>query len=114
MIKAEIFHNEIGNIIGFSVNSHGDETVCAAVSMLVINTINSIEALTEDDFNCEFNEDASDEGCIEFMLSSPDCQSEGVRILLNSLAIGLQSVYDLDPREITIAQSAPPQQSEEA
>jgi uncharacterized protein YsxB (DUF464 family) len=114
MINAEIFHNEAGSIIGFTVNSHGEETVCAAVSMLVINTINSIERLTDDDFSCEFNEDASDEGFIKFMLSDTGCQSEGARILLNSLAIGLESARELDPSEMVVANATAPQRSEEA
>ena len=43
MILAEIFRDESGGITGFTVQNHGESIVCAAVSMLVLNTVNSLD-----------------------------------------------------------------------
>ena len=56
MIDVEIFQTSSGKYTGFRMNGHaeyaeyGQDIVCAAVSALVINTINSIEQYTEDSF----------------------------------------------------------------
>lgn len=50
----------------------GNDIVCAAVSVLAQNLVNSIEALTEDDIQCHFRdghmeiyfEDLSEQGCL--------------------------------------------------
>ena len=66
----------------------GQDIVCAAVSALVINTINSIEALTEDTF-----EDAvhQEKDVVSFQITSKPV-SEKAELLLDSLVLGLQSV----------------------
>ena len=99
MINAEIIRGKSGNVTGFKVENHGESIVCAAVSMLVLNTVNSIEALTEDDFNCEYNEEG---GYIKFALSSPDSHTAGVKILLDAMVLGLESTLEQYPNEISI------------
>ena len=57
MTKITVYKNKTGDITGFRCEDHagfaraGRDIVCAAISALVFNTINSIEQLTEDDFS---------------------------------------------------------------
>ncbi|MCL2840163.1 MAG: ribosomal-processing cysteine protease Prp [Defluviitaleaceae bacterium] len=99
MISAAITRNENGNVVGFTVENHGDSIVCAAVSMLVLNTVNSIEALTEEDFHCDYKGDG---GFLKFTLSNPNVQTEGVKILLDALVLGLYSTQDAYPDELKV------------
>ncbi len=70
-------------------SDHGTDIVCASASMLVINTINSIENLTEDKFTVEEEEES---GYIDFRFESTP--SEGSVLLLDSLMIGLNSIVE--------------------
>ena len=63
----------------------GFDIVCAAVSALVINAVNSLEAFTGDTFEVECRD-----GYVR--LSFPDPLSEEARLLLDSLMLGLSSV----------------------
>ncbi len=65
--------------------AHGNDIVCAAVSVLMINTLNSIETFTEDDF-----EGGQDDGYLEFRLAQP--VSDRAQLLLDSLVLGLQEI----------------------
>ena len=55
MIHVVIYQNEKEECTGFQTEGHaeyadpGQDIVCAAASILVINTINAIEEFTEDD-----------------------------------------------------------------
>jgi|GEM_PF-247354 len=87
----KIFRNENGNIYGFVVQNHTDSFVCAGLSVLTLNTINSIEALTDVDFVNDINEDAA---CIEFYLPyvREGNFSKDVDLLLNSFALGIKGM----------------------
>ena len=98
MIAAEINKNASGVIYGFSVRNHGKSIVCAAVSMLVLNTVNSIEAFTDDDFNCEYDEEG---GYLKFAFAS-ELVSESAAVLLKALDLGLASTKENYPKEISI------------
>lgn len=93
MIKVTIYKDTDNLITGFKVLGHanyakkGSDIVCAAVSALVINTINSIEQFTSDTFDLKQDED---KGLIEFHLVRPI--SNNGTLLLNSLAFGLQGI----------------------
>lgn len=95
MIKVTVFKNADNLITGFKMLGHADyaekgsDIVCAAVSALVINTINSIEHFTSDTF--DINQD-EDKGFIEFHMVSP-VSSYG-NLLLNSLAFGLEGIAE--------------------
>ena len=65
----------------------GKDIVCAAVSTLMINTLNSIESFTEDDF-----EGGEDDGFLEFMLEGRI--SDESKLLMKSLVLGLTSVQE--------------------
>ena len=45
MIQAVFFKNK-KNITGFEIKNHGTDIVCSAVSILSLNTVNSLEAFT--------------------------------------------------------------------
>ena len=85
---------EDNRILAFTCNGHAgyakesEDIVCAAISMLVINTINSIEALTstkpivEADqesgyIHCSFEDDVTDDA-----------------LLLNSMILGLSQIKE--------------------
>ncbi len=87
--------SETGVYNGFLAKGHagfdayGKDIVCAAVSAMIINTINSIEAFTEDAFKTEADKES---GQIEFELVS-DVSRES-ELLLKSLALGLQGIEE--------------------
>ena len=95
MIKISIYQNEEDVITGFRLighagyADHGQDIVCAAVSVLVINTINSIEQFTKDVFSLEQDEES---GMIEFHVTSKI--SDESKLLLNSLFLGLSGVQE--------------------
>ena len=92
-----------GEIVGFKTEGHagyaeeGSDVVCAAISMLVINTINSIEMFTVDD--CEIMTD-EDNAVISLMTDLQ--QSSETRILLKSLELGLNQVAQGNPDYLSI------------
>lgn len=95
MVQVSIYKNAENLITGFKLSGHagfdnkGKDIVCAAVSMLVINTINSIEQFTSDVFRYEEDEKHA---VIEFHVTSD--LSNNANLLLSSLALGLQNVYE--------------------
>ncbi len=93
MIEITVKKNQAGIYNGLCVKGHagfdeyGKDIVCAAVSVLVINTLNSIETFTQDVF--ELNTDEVS-GLIEFEMVSKI--SKETRLLLDSLLLGLQGI----------------------
>ncbi len=79
--------------MGFELNGHagyaeyGQDIVCAAVSMLAINTINSIEAFTGEVFTFDSKAEI---GYLCLRFSTPP--KEQAKLLCDSLILGLQSV----------------------
>lgn len=97
MIKTKITRKGPGSIEAFTVENHGDSYVCSAVSMLVINTINSIETLTPQHFDCDYDESG---GYIRFSLKGPN--DSGAELLLESMLLGLTHVQEQYPSEIEL------------
>lgn len=95
MINVIIYQDSSKQYIGFMLKGHagydvsGKDIVCAAVSTLVINTINSIEQLSKDKFIFENDEST---GYIKLLLE--DKVSLESRILLESLVLGLKSILE--------------------
>ncbi len=95
MINVSLYKNAEDLITGFKLSGHADyskygsDIVCAAVSALVINTINSIENFTSDRFSLEQDEN---KGFIEFHVISEI--SVNTNLLLSSLALGLRFVEE--------------------
>ena len=72
---------------GYSV--YGQDIVCSAVSVLFINTVNSIEMFTDDAFTIQQDEKkARNELCLTGTISA---ESE---LLMKSLLLGLQGIQD--------------------
>lgn len=63
----------------------GQDIVCAAVSALVINTVNSLEVLTHDRISAE-----EKDGYVSFSFVEP--VSEGGTLLMDSLVLGLTEI----------------------
>ncbi|MDD6572406.1 MAG: ribosomal-processing cysteine protease Prp [Thermoflexaceae bacterium] len=95
MIRVTIYKKN-DEIVGFKSEGHagydssGKDIICAAVSTLVINTINSIELLTDDKDKYEVNEDENN-ALIEFRLTT-DKPSRETCVLLKALELGLSGV----------------------
>jgi len=93
MIKISFLYNENKSIIGFDFDGHagfaesGRDIVCAAVSALVFNTMNSIEKFTKTDFEVDMDEK---KGHIYFTVK--DEPDEKTELLLNSLKLGVGEI----------------------
>ena len=96
MIYITIFQNH-GKICEFNCIGHaeyaeaGSDIVCAGVSALVINAINSIEQFTDTDFSL-VTDDESNSGLIDVTFNE-DLSSE-TELLLNSMILGLQGIQN--------------------
>ena len=93
MIRVVKLRDEQGNLRGFLCSGHsgyaesGSDIICSAVSALVINTMNSIEAFTDDTCSCRQEQKS---GTIEFRIVSNPCKES--LLLLDSLFLGLQGI----------------------
>ena len=103
MIKILVEKDTEQNIVGFRCQGHagyakaGKDIVCAAVSVLVMNTINAIEAFTSDKFTYHEEEES---GTILFHM---DCPCEKSSLLLKTLVLGLSSIEeDYGKKYITV------------
>lgn len=74
--------------LGHAEYADGSDIVCAAVSALTINCVNSVETFTEDAFDC--SEDSGEGGEIRFRFQGQP--HDGARLLLNSLLLGLREM----------------------
>ena len=103
MIRISFKYNTDGAPVGIRCDGHagfarfGKDIVCAAVSVLVINTMNSIEAFTEDEFTGEVNEK---KGHVVFELA--DSCSEEAKLLMRSLELGIRDIYEEHSRYISL------------
>jgi len=97
MIQIETAYDDTGKLTGFTVQNHGNSYVCGAISMLVINTINSIEALTSQPFN-SFDNDGG--GYISFAIKGHRTTKAG--ILLDAMLLGLLSAAKQYPDDVEL------------
>lgn len=94
MTKVTIHKNKSGDYLGFLCEGHagfakrGEDIVCAAISVLTINTINSLEELTKEPMQVETDEAA---GRIRCTFKAHPLQ-ETSRVLMDSLTLGLQRI----------------------
>lgn len=78
---------------GFASKGHagfaeeGEDTICAGVSALTVNAVNSIEQFTGDAFAVR-----QDEGFLELMLEG--APSRETTLLLDSMVLGIQSIQE--------------------
>ena len=91
MISVRFSIDSDGLYRGFTVDGHagyadaGEDILCAAVSALAQNTMNSIEALTNDRFVCDV-----DDGYLSVRF--PEKLSDESKLLMNSLNLGLTNL----------------------
>ena len=75
----------------------GKDIVCAAVSALVINAVNSIEHFTDDETSCISD---GESGEITFRFSQ--IPSHDAALLLDSMILGLEEIEDSSESEAYI------------
>ncbi|MFI3230759.1 MAG: ribosomal-processing cysteine protease Prp [bacterium] len=86
MIKVSFLKDKDDKINGFEIDNHGRDIVCSAVSILSLNTINSLEAFTEVPFEVDYNPEG---GFLKCVLKEQCAKSE---LLINSLELGLKGI----------------------
>lgn len=100
MIKITIYQNHAGQYTRLSCIGHagfdrcGKDIVCAAVSVLVLNTLNAVEAFTDEKFDFENDPDS---GLLDIRFQKPGGHDAG--LLLDAMVLGLkeiQSQYGTD------------------
>lgn len=89
-------------LCGFTVKNHGRTDVCAAVSLLTLNTVNSVEALTDEPFTCDYKEAG---GFLAFAFAQPPAGA-AAQVLLDALMLGIDSVQAQYPGEIRVEKDA--------
>ena len=101
MIKVRLLAAGSGGLYGFVIKGHGSETVCAAVSALAQNAVNSIEKFTGLDFKFNYKKSGGYYRFEHNKLKKGETASEA-SLLLNSLALGLRCIQDEYENEIEI------------
>ena len=95
MIHVTIYKNHDQEYEGFDSIGHagyaqaGEDIVCAGVSALVLNTVQSIEAFTHDKYEVKTEEES---GLVSFRFQ--EAASDAGRLLLKSLFLGLQGIQE--------------------
>ena len=93
MTTITIYKNQDREYIGFDSMGHagyvdqGEDIVCAGISALVQNAVNSVESFTKDVFDISTNEEA---GLISFRFR--DIPSHDSELLIKSMVLGLQEI----------------------
>ena len=93
MTQITIYRNENRDVKRFTCTGHagyseyGTDIVCASISVLVINTINSIETFTSVAYTCEVCEETGD---IDFTFTE-DISSDA-SLLIESMILGLKEI----------------------
>lgn len=102
MVKVTIYKNKFNQIISFSTLNHAkDKIICSAISMIVLNTINSIEYFTSQKFIVDIQEK---DAYIHFELTdlNQNKVNDDCNLLLNSLLLGLESIKNEYKNQISI------------
>ena len=94
MIIAEFKQDAAGHILEYEIRGHaefadpGYDIICAAVSVLAVNTANSLEVLTGIPIEVQEGEDG-------FLRCVPsNALRDNVQLLLQSLRLGLESICE--------------------
>ncbi len=95
MTKITFYQREDGSFQGFDSRDHagydeeGQDIVCSAVSALVINFVNSLDQLTDDNYQADVDE----ENARLNVVFTEELSVEG-SLLLKSLILGLSSIEE--------------------
>ena len=103
MITMTVFRSDTGIYQGFLCSGHagfaraGKDIVCAAVSVLVINTVNSIEQFVSGQaFDCKQEKDS-------IRLELIGEPTKETKLLLDSMILGLQAMeQDYQKKYVTV------------
>ena len=93
MIQAIVSKDSHNNYKSFSCKGHADydqsgkDIICSAVSMITINTINSIEQFTD----CKFKGEMSNGNLFWEFIEEPDDKTV---LLMDSLVLGLNQLQE--------------------
>ncbi len=96
MIHVTIYHNARGECVGFLTDGHagygeeGRDIVCAAASILMINTMNAIELYAQDSCSLDTDEES---GMIAYRLIDGH-PSDNAALLLKTMVLGLNGMAD--------------------
>ena len=95
MIHVTIYQNDQNECVGFQTEGHagysdeGQDIVCAAASVLMINTMNALELYAEDEFLAEADEES---GIIIYRLKNrPSGEAD---LLFKTMILGLTDMAD--------------------
>ena len=95
MVRVTILKDQKDICRGFETSGHagyadkGQDIVCAAVSVLTINTINSLEQFTEETFALDADEE---NGRISVRFAQEP--GEAAKLLLSSYTLGIQGIAE--------------------
>ena len=95
MINVTVYKDKNDHYRGFRCDGHaeyaelGEDIICSAVSVLVINTVNAIEQLTEDEFSVGADQES---GLID--VDFPHILSHDASLLVDTMIMGLQSIEE--------------------
>lgn len=98
MININVIRNNENKICGVKVENHGDPIVCSAVSILLLNTCNSIEMFTSAHFEFEC---APDGGDATLVVSTFDKEGKA-ELLMESLVLGYKSIEESYKDDIVV------------
>ncbi len=93
MIKVSFKYDHNNDPVGFICTGHagfaafGKDIICAGVSALVINCINSVSTFTDNKFDLDTDEK---KGYIRFVLKGEPSQE--AKLLLKSLKLGIDAI----------------------
>jgi uncharacterized protein YsxB (DUF464 family) len=96
MIEATVLYGSVPDkdekcVCGFKIKNHGKPIVCAGVSALVMNTVNSIEVFTQAGFS--FDGDDQNGGDVTLIITEFDDEGKA-ELLIQSLYLGLISISE--------------------
>ncbi|MDO5388997.1 MAG: ribosomal-processing cysteine protease Prp [Clostridia bacterium] len=98
MINVNVIRNGENKICGVKIENHGDPIVCSAVSILFLNTANSIEMFTSASFEVECAPNGGDA-----ILTVSEFDSEGkAELLMESLILGFKSIEESYKKDIIV------------
>ena len=93
MINVTIFTDSAKEYVGFNItglagySEAGTDIICSAVSVLSLNTVNSIERFTDDAFEASVDEESGD-----LILKLTDKVCAESKLLIDSMILGLNEI----------------------
>ncbi len=103
MIKLIAYKNKL-NYVGFKIDGHaeyaehGEDIVCAAVSILSQTCINSLDKILKVDFDFSENQD---KGFVELLITDFERKEKGIQekisLIIESMELGIKGVESLYP-----------------